>query len=205
MMKLSLNKWPNMNCSLLLFILLVNFGCAPAQSENKSPSYPKAIYIIRHGEKLPPESMSIHLSDKGNQRAEAIPHLFEKSENRPEPLSKPDFLFAAKNSMKSHRPNETIAPFAKSVNMKVHDHYDDEESEAFAKHLLTTPKYAGKILFVSWRHTATTLLAKKLGVSNPPKWPDETFDRIWEITFDDAGKASLKNLPQKLLPGDSEK
>jgi hypothetical protein len=33
-------------------------------------------------------------------------------------------------------------------------------------------------------------------------WPDTQFDRIWRIDYKD-GKATIKDLPQHLLPGDS--
>ena len=37
----------------------------------------------------------------------------------------------------------------------------------------------------------------------PQKWQDEVFDRVWEITYNN-GTASLKNLPEGALPGDSQ-
>jgi hypothetical protein len=38
----------------------------------------------------------------------------------------------------------------------------------------------------------------------PAKWDPNTFDRVWQITYEN-GKATWKDLPQKALPGDSEK
>ena len=188
-----------------LFTLLFATGCSAAPVEVVAPSYPKCILIIRHAEKPPPEKMSVHLTDEGMKRAEALAGLFEKSDARPEPFPKPDFVFASKNTSRSHRPKETVAPFAKSIELKVNHQFDDEDVDGFAKHLLNTPKYAGKTLLVSWHHSTTPPLAKKLGIAAPPKWHDSAFDRVWEITFDEEGKATLKDRPQRLMPGDAKK
>ena len=48
-------------------------------------------------------------------------------------------------------------------------------------------------------------LAKALGVTDAPeKWNSAVFDRVWEITFEN-GKATFLDLPEKALPGDSDK
>ena len=70
--------------------------------------------------------------------------------------------------------------------------------------MLTDPKYAGKTVLIAWHHGTIPDLAKALGVKDPPqKWQDEVFDRVWEITYSN-GTASLKNLPEDALPGDSQ-
>jgi len=57
---------------------------------------------------------------------------------------------------------------------------------------------------ICWHHGKIPDLAKALGVKRPPKWDGKVFDRVWQITYP-KGKASLEDLPQMLLYGDSKK
>jgi hypothetical protein len=59
------------------------------------------------------------------------------------------------------------------------------------------------IVLICWHHGKIPDLAKALGVFNPPKWDGKVFDRVWQITYT-KGKASLADLPQMLLYGDSK-
>ena len=194
-----------MKSIVFLFTSLLAFGCAPAPVEIGTPSYPKCILLIRHAEKPATAEMSVHLNDAGKKRAESLVGLFEKSDSRPEPFAKPDALFATKNTSKSHRPIETLEPLGKALNQKIHDHNEHDDVDGFAKYLFDTPKYKDKTLLVCWHHSTIPALAKKLGIADPPKWADDVFDRVWEITFDSNGKATLKDRPQHLMPGDGEK
>jgi hypothetical protein len=38
----------------------------------------------------------------------------------------------------------------------------------------------------------------------PKHWDQGVFDRVWQITFDDQGKATFADRPQNLLSGDHE-
>lgn len=184
-----------------------NKPAATTTVENEAAwSGPRRILLIRHAEKPPPEAMSVHLTEEGKKRARALVKLFEQSADRPEPFAKPDFLFATKNTVKSHRPNETIAELAKSLDLPVNDHIENDSFNSLAVHLKSKAKYSGKTVLVCWHHGNMSALAKALGVSDPPKdWKSTSFDRVWEIDYDNTGHATLKDLPQRLLPGDSTK
>src|SRR4051794_9001677 len=73
---------------------------ACGQGVAKPITYPARVLIVRHAEK-PDDVLSLHLSEAGKKRAEALPQLFEKSDARPEPFPTPDFLFAARNTKNS--------------------------------------------------------------------------------------------------------
>lgn len=62
--------------------------------------------------------------------------------------------------------------------------------------------FAGKIVLICWHHANIPDVAKALGVSKPPKWDGKVFDRVWKITYP-KGQATLNDLPQMLLFGDS--
>jgi hypothetical protein len=71
--------------------------------------------------------------------------------------------------------------------------------------VLTDHKYAGQVVLIAWHHEKIPALAKALGVEDAPaKWDSTVFDRVWEITYD-GSVATLKDLPEEALPGDSTK
>jgi hypothetical protein len=164
---------------------------------------PKQILIIRHGEKPGDPSAADdaqpdpNLSVKGFERAAAL------SVYIPSTFPKVDFLFATKKSKHSDRPIETITPLSAAIHEEIDHHFADDDYPALAKLLLTDSKYAGKRVLICWHHGHIPELATALGVTDAPtKWPGTVFDRVWQIDYAN-GKATLTNLPQKLLFGDS--
>jgi hypothetical protein len=190
-----------------LVVVITACLCGPAacgQGVNRSPTYPARVLIIRHAEK-PNDGLSVHLSEDGKKRAEMLPKLFEKSDDRPVPFPKPDFLIATRNTKNSQRPAETLAPLAKSLDLEVDAGFDHQNPAAFAKAIFGTPKYAGKTVLVCWHHGAIVELAKSLGAESPPEWKDGVYDRVWDLTFDEQGKITFHNRPMHLMPGDVKK
>jgi len=192
-------------CRLLLVILVLGaFSVLYAPAEVRSE--PRQILIIRHAEKPPEEAKSVDLNAEGKQRAAALPELFEKSEKVPDPLPKPDFVFATKNTKHSHRPVETVIPLAKRLNQPIDSRFADEEYAKLADELLQNRKYAGKKVLICWHHGMIPQLTAKLRVTGAPEhWKGSVFDRVWRIDYDGQGKAAFSDLPEKLLPGDSKK
>jgi hypothetical protein len=188
-----------MKCGLVLFVvaLLAAAGVAWGQGA-VSPQPPATILIIRHAEKLTDGRQD--LSPVGYQRAELLPKLFDGSRSD---LPVPQVLFATHVSKHSNRPVETITPLATALKLPIDSTIMDDEYAALAKVLLSG-KYAGKVVLVAWHHGKIPQLASALGVRPPyAPWPDGQFDRIWRIDYKD-GKATLLDLPQGLLPGDSK-
>jgi hypothetical protein len=176
-----------------------------ASQAQEAKTFPKVVMLIRHAEK-PADDTSPDLSAEGQKRAEAIPELFKKSDTRPEPLPTPDFIFATKNSKNSHRPLETVTPLAKSLKLTVNSDFADDDVAEVAQELFKNPMYSGKIVLVCWHHGKLPKLAHKLKADDAPEtWDGKVFDRVWRIDNDEKGKATFSNLPQQLLPGDSQK
>ena len=163
---------------------------------------PKIVMIIRHAEK--PEVTATgdkdpNLSKRGYERAEALAKVI------PDHFPKPDFLIATKRSKGSDRPAETITPLSKALNEPIVATEKDADFDVVAKEVLTSEKFDGKVVLIAWHHGKIPELAKALGVTDAPaKWDPNTFDRVWQITYEN-GKAAWKDLPEKALPGDSEK
>ena len=143
-----------------LVVLLLPTLALAAPAADQPETYPAHILIIRHAEKPPDEAMSPHLSAAGKARAEMLPKLFRKADNRTDPFPTPDFLVADSLTKKSNRPNETVAPLAKALGQKVNDHYGDADSAKLADKLFHNPKYAGKTVLICWRHHDIPELAK---------------------------------------------
>ena len=96
--------------------------------------------------------MALHLTAVGKKRAELLPELFVKSERRPDPFPRPDFLFAAKNSKSSHRSVETATPLAEKLKLTLHAEVKNEDYGTLAKDLLGGAKFSGKTILVAWHH-----------------------------------------------------
>lgn len=180
----------------------------------KNTKFPQCVLIIRHSEKTG-EKGDIHLSKKGQERAEVLHKLFETSKERAKPFPTPDFIFAAANDKSSQRPLETVTPLAKTLKLTINEKFDSKlpakAEDKTGMHRLRDEifgesKYFGKTILISWRHKALPELAKTLKAANAPtKWEDETYDRVWEINYDDQGNATFLNLPMRLFTGDAEK
>jgi hypothetical protein len=187
--------------ALFLFavVLLATVGVVQGQSA-VLPQPPATILIIRHAEKLTDGRQD--LSETGYKRASLLPTLFVGAGARAD-LPVPQFLFATHLSKHSNRPVETITPLAEALKLPIDSAIMNDDYAELAKQLLSG-KYAGKVVLVSWHHGNIPQLATALGAQPPyTPWPDEKFDRVWRIDYKD-GKATLTDLPQGLLPGDSK-
>ena len=169
-------------------------------------TYPAHVLIIRHAEKPPEPSKSVDLTSTGVARAKALAQLFTSSGKGPDPLPKPDFIFAARDTKNSHRPSETAAPLGAALGIPVDTRFTDAHVKALAREILSHDKYQGKTVLIVWHQGTIPDLAKALGANDAPhSWKDSVFDRVWEISFDKHGRVSFENRPQHLLAGDSTK
>jgi hypothetical protein len=180
---------------LTLVAIVVLFGGAAAEAG------PAQVIIIRHAEKPP---VGDDLTPKGRQRAAAlVPYFLETPEVLEYKL--PAAIYAQKSTEdhKSLRPVNTIKPLAKALNMQLIE-YPRKDAATMAKDILANPEYEGKMVLICWSHTAIPEMAKAFGVKDPPEW-GSVYDRTWIIDFKKGTAPTLRNLPQKLMYGDSDK
>jgi broad specificity phosphatase PhoE len=199
-----------MRIFLLALVSLAVGGPAPALAQkhdkgNDHATYPAHILIIRHAEKPPEPSSSVDLNAAGVARANALAQLFAGSAKRTDAFPKPDFIFATADTKHSHRPSETAAPLGSALGIKVDTRFGDGDVKPLARELLGRRTYEGKTVLVVWHQGTIPELAKALGADPPRGWKDSVFDRVWDITYDQHGKASLADRPQRLMRGDSER
>jgi hypothetical protein len=164
---------------------------------------PAQVILIRHGEK-PADDAELHLSERGKKRAEALVDFFLTNPamtNR----GVPNVLIASKVTGNGHgqRPSETLQPLAEKLHLSVQTPFLAWDYAALAHQVLTSPEYDGKIVVICWVHEELTDLAAALGVKLPPPWKGSVFDRAWVINWR-GNKTKMKDLPQRLLPGDSK-
>ena len=175
---------------------------APAQpTVAAAPHYPVQIIIIRHAEKPDDNDNSSDpagLSAQGQERAQALADAI------PARYPHIDYLFASAASKNSHRPIDTITPLSQKLGLGIDTSYADKQYADLAQTLETDPKYAGKTVLICWHHGKIPQLTQALGATPPVSpWPGQTFDRIWQIDYGADQKATIQNLPQHVLPGDS--
>lgn len=195
---------------------------------------PAQVLIIRHGEKVgdpnKDDDGGNNLSIWGSARATALPSLFVPGESQlacefdfdppsfagsyeqiPLKGTRPRFptpqsIIATARSKHSQRPIETVTPLAIALKLHINDRFADKDADIkeMTEAILNNYSFAGEIVLISWHHGKIPAIAKALGIAKPPKWDGKIFDRVWQITFA-KGKATLADLPQQLLYGDSEK
>jgi hypothetical protein len=174
--------------SVLLFLVPVLLFAAPAQ-----------VILIRHAEK--PEGGDA-LSLKGRERAMALVPFFN---GNPKVLSYglPAALYAEK---KLARTVQTIKPLAENMEIAIVEKFSESQIRPLVNDVLNNPDYEGKMVVICWSHTEIPQIASLLGAKKLPKaWSDKAYDRLWVLNFDEEGNVAFKDLPQKLLYGDSPK
>lgn len=171
---------------------------------------PAQVILIRHGEK--PENGG-QLNPQGFKRAEALVKFF-KSEPAVLRYGTPIAIYAAgpKNEDSSVRSIQTVTPLARALNLQIDSRFTRGQTHKIVADLMENPAYEGRMVLICWQHKNLVEIALNLAEYNnstqaaiPLLWPDETFDRAWILDLSDGKVTSFKNLPQRLLPGDSLK
>ncbi|MER5641074.1 hypothetical protein ABT095_29495 [Kitasatospora sp. NPDC002227] len=167
------------------------------------------VMVIRHGEKPAGGSQgrddagradNSSLTERGWQRAEALPGLFT-----PQPaagLRTPAKIYAAADSgphAGAHRMRQTVTPLARKLGLNVDLGYAETQESALAR---AVAAQRGPVL-VCWEHSRIPAFARALAPSAgaPAGWPDR-FDLVWVFTRT-GGNWSFRQLDQHLLPGDA--
>jgi hypothetical protein len=96
-----------------------------------------------------------------------------------------------------------LRPTALRLQRTVQIPYFASDVSRLASTVLNRRVHRGRTVLIAWTQEQLPELAEQLGVSNPPNWDNNTYDRAWVITYDENGVAQMRDLPQKLLPGDS--
>jgi hypothetical protein len=188
----------------LFIAALFNFTLALVAHSQDGPKN-AVVLIIRHAED---GATDRGLTPRGEQRAQGYKDYFLNFRVDSRPL-RPNAVFAAKDSKKSHRPRLTVEPFAKAEKLRIDTRFGNDQSSELAASLRATDQ--GKVVLVCWRHPYIPALIRALGAKPEDllprgKWPNSVFDWVILLSFDQNGRlipASTRRIGEHLMPGDS--
>lgn len=173
---------------------------------------PAQVILIRHGEK---PAHGSGLNEQGFARAAALVKYFRTNQAVTE-YGTPAAIYAMKPPRPggSVRPIQTVTPLATALSLPVISDYLREDVSDLANAILSDKAYDGKMVLICWEHNAipeiVSAFAEAAGTEDgvaaalPSSWDGSAFDRTWILDFSPDGKvASFRDLPQRLLPGDS--
>ncbi|MGZ3713563.1 MAG: hypothetical protein ACXVBE_17490, partial [Bdellovibrionota bacterium] len=103
----------------------------------------------------------------------------------------------------SVRAIQTLKYVAEDLHLSIDTDFTDNDVEDMVKHVKETHSYDGKFVVICWNHDSMKDIAGEFGVHKPPKMDGDTFDRGFLITFADQDRPDLREVAEKLLPGDS--
>jgi hypothetical protein len=156
-----------------------------------SPPRPAQIILIRHADE-PADPNDPHLSPTGVKRAERLVPFITKDPMMSR-FGPPVAVFATRTTSHGNgqRTQETVAPLAKALELRVQTPFLARDYAALARRVLGDPAYAGKTVLICWNHTEIPQLAVALGVKpQPPRWKVGVYDLVYLISYHE-GKASL--------------
>jgi hypothetical protein len=187
-------------CALLALAVPAAIFAAPAPDGKSSALTNAVILVIRHAEK--PDTGD-NLTPAGEARARAYAGYFKNFTLDGQPL-KLDHLFAATDSAKSRRPRLTLEPTARELGLKIDSRFTDKKSLALASELQSHP--TGTNILVCWRHEGIPQLLQALDADPKKllpggKWPDDEYDWLIELRFDENGRLiDSKRINENLTP-----
>jgi hypothetical protein len=179
-------------------ILLASIGSA-----TMSFAAPAQVVILRHGEK--PDNGD-DLNKRGYERANALPGLFETDPaltryGAPVAI----YAFGPTKKDRSFRAVETITPLANSLGIQVQDQFTVDELQPLVDSVMSNSDYDGKTVVICWEHDRIPPMVQTFGYNDAPtKWKKKVFDRLWILHFTGNKVTGFEDLPQNLLPGDSQ-
>ncbi|HET9645340.1 MAG TPA: phosphoglycerate mutase family protein [Burkholderiaceae bacterium] len=173
------------------------------------------VVLLRHAEK--PDDVSHGVDEQGRrdehsltvrgwQRAGALVRWLAPSDAQ-SPFGRPAAVWAAPATgpHPSHRPELTVTPLARYLNLSVNSAMSVGDHDAAASAVLADALPA----VVSWRHDDLPELARtfasRMGADPnaiPSDWPEERFDLAWVFERNERGIWSFRQVPQCLLEGD---
>ncbi len=164
------------------------------------------VLIIRHAEDA---DSGDGISPLGEKRAEAYENYFLNFTIDSKRL-KPNAVFAAKDSNKSHRPRLTMEPFAKAAKLRIDTRFGNSQSADLAADLRANQQ--GKVILICWRHPYIPALLGALGATPKTflpnaKWPGSVYNWVIQLSFDQDGHlipSSSRRIDEHLMPGGSQ-
>ena len=155
------------------------------------------VLIVRHAEK--PE-VGRGLTPAGEARARAYVAYFEPFHEAGWKV-RVDALFAGNDSESSIRPRLTLEPISRATGLTLNMSVETKEPEKLVAMLHT--QCHGKHPLIAWRHGQIPALLHALGASPTllpgDKWPDDTYDWVIVLEFNQNGNLQKQELVKEHL------
>ncbi len=168
---------------------------------------PAQVILIRHAEKATKidTGNSDMLSTKGKERAVAlVPYFAETKEFTTNGAIVAIYATNPSKEYPSTRCIDTVTPLADKLKLTVSRNFVIDDYKKMVDEIKSNAEYKNKVVLICWEHNFIPEIARAFGaLQSPSRWPTDTYDRSWSIIFSPTGKATLQNIPQKLLFGDS--
>jgi hypothetical protein len=173
-----------------VFALVIGLQAAQAS--------PARIVIIPEAESL---TGSTHLSTRGQRRAQALVSLLETNRAILNG-SQASALFAARTGTGGNNCGTgTLRPFSQATGSQIRTPFAGNQSTPLARMFQFNHAFDGGTIVIAWPRDQIPQLLTALGVRNAPRATNRT-DRIYIVTPTRTG-ATLRVVPERLLPGDS--
>jgi len=106
-------------------------------------------------------------------------------------------------------------PLADALNLAPIVKFTRGQAHKLAVDIMENPAYDGRMVLVCWQHGNLPDIVRELAeyggatqaalAALPGDWPDKVYDRAWIVDLEGGGVTAFSDIPQHLLPGDSEK
>lgn len=184
-------------CRFIVFALLL---CAVRIAHSQNHLANNTVLIIRHAEKYADKTHT-GLNEAGVRRANAYVSYFQPIRDGSLNLTITN-LYAGADSKSSQRPRLTLEPLSQASGMPLDTTIKTEDTEALVSLLRKTTH--GNVPLICWRHGQIPTLIRAFGGTPESllpegKWPDETFDWIVVLHFDQAGKLASQTVVRESL------
>ena len=187
-------------CGLVISLALSSESAFAKQDIASIEMAGVTILIVRHAEK--PES-GPDLSPAGSARAAASARYFNPFSAAGGGSFTPDMLIASKDTTKSDRPELTLAPLSVAIGLPIDTRFANHDVKDLAETLRSTVH--GKHILIAWHHGHIPKLIRALGgdpasVLPGGEWPDNVYDWVLELGFDNEGRLSDERKIDENLP-----
>lgn len=175
------------------------------------------IILLRHAEKPEKDFAPFGVTRKGLRdkeslqvrgwlRAGALIALFAPPNGKFVPaLARPQFLYASKPLRRrgSRRPLQTLMPLADKLSVKINTEFPRHEFDKMLKEVFLCKG----VVIICWQREYLPDIAQIVLDQRqiaPSIWPEDRYDMMWVFDLNaSSGRYKFKQVPQKLLMGDS--
>lgn len=199
MLHANASRW-GLCCGLLLNLALSSSATFAKHDLASARMVGVTILIIRHAEK--PKSGS-DLSPAGSARAAAYGRYFNPFSAAPGGAFAPDMLIASKDTTRSDRPELTLKPLSAAIGLPIDTRFANHDVKDLAKTLRVGTH--GKHILIAWHHGQIPKLIRALGgdpdrVLPGGEWPEDVYDWVVELSFDNDGRLADERKINENLP-----